>query len=73
MANRRKQIEALQKKASEFAEEIEVLKSELEDAFENMPESLRYNSEQSQTMEDRIEFLDQIISELTNFAEGEPA
>lgn len=68
MANRRKQIEAIQKKAGQFAEEVEVLKEELEESFENMPESLQY-SERGERMQERIELLDTWLANLSEMAE----
>lgn len=68
MANRRQQIEALQKKAEELAGEVRDLHSELEDALENMPESLQYgpNGERAQ---ERIDLLDTWAGSLEEIAE----
>lgn len=68
MANRRKQIEAIQKKAADFAEEVEQLKDELEESFENMPESLQYSTN-GERMQERIDLLDTWLSNLTEMAE----
>jgi hypothetical protein len=68
MANRRKQIEAIQKRASDFAEEVELLKEEMEEALGNMPESLQY-SERGEQMQERIDLLDTWTSELNGMAE----
>lgn len=70
MANRRKQIEAVQKRAAQFAEDIEVLKTDLEESLENMPESLQ-NSERAERMQERIDLLDSWMLELNTIAEEE--
>lgn len=68
MANRRKQIEAVQKRAADFAQEVELLKEEMEEALENMPESLQY-SERGEKMQERIDLLDAWALELNTMAE----
>lgn len=68
MANRRKQIEALQKKAADLAEEVEAVKDDMETALENMPESLQYGQRGSE-MQERIDLLDTFTDSLTEFAE----
>lgn len=68
MANRRKQIEAIQKKAADFAEEVEQLKDELEESFENMPEGLQYSTN-GERMQERIDLLDTWLSNLNEMAE----
>lgn len=70
MANRRKQIEAIQKKAAEFATEVEQLKDELEESFENMPESLQY-APNGEKMQERIDLLDTWLMNLNEMAEEE--
>lgn len=68
MANRRKQIEAIQKRAEDFAADVEALKEELEESYENMPESLQY-SPNGEKMQERIDLLDTWLSNLTEMAE----
>lgn len=68
MANRRKQIEALQAKASELADEFEALKDDMETSLENMPESLQYG-ERGQAMQERIDWLDTSTDTLNEIAE----
>lgn len=68
MANRRKQIEAVQKRAAEFAEEVEMLKEELEESLENMPESLQYSAN-GERMQERIDLLDTWLGNLNEMAE----
>lgn len=68
MANRRKQIEAIQAKAADFAADVEALKDELEEAFENMPESLQYSTNGERAQE-RIDLLDTWLSNLNEMAE----
>lgn len=68
MANRRKQIEALQKKAADLTEEVEAVKDDMETALENMPESLQYGQRGSE-MQERIDLLDTFTDSLTEFAE----
>lgn len=63
MANRRKQIEAIQDKAAKFSEEIELLVEELEEAFENMPDSFRYG-ERGESAYARIEMLETWVDRL---------
>lgn len=68
MANRRKQIEAVQQRAADFAADIEMLKEEFEEAFENMPESLQY-SPNGERAQERIDLLDTWLNNLTEMAE----
>lgn len=72
MANRRKQIEAIQTKAGEFASEVEALKDEMEESLENMPESLQYG-ERGERMQERIDLLDTWLMSLNEMAEEEAA
>ncbi len=68
MANRRKQIEALQRKASELADEFEALHDEMEEALENMPESLQYG-ERGQAIQEKIDWLDTCTDSLNEIAD----
>lgn len=68
MANRRKQIEALQQKASELATEFEELHDDMESALENMPESLQYG-ERGQAIQEKIDWLDTCVDSLNEIAE----
>lgn len=68
MANRRKQIEAVQKRAADFAADVEELKDEMETALENMPESLQY-SERGERMQERIDLLDTWLMNLNEMAD----
>lgn len=68
MANRRKQIQAVQQRAADFAADVEMLKEELEESLENMPESLQY-SERGERMQERIDLLDTWLMNLNEMAE----
>lgn len=68
MANRRKQIEAVQKRAADFAADVEALKEELEESLENMPESLQYSTN-GERMQERIDLLDTWLMNLNEMAE----
>lgn len=68
MANRRKQIEALQQKASALADEFEALKDDMETSLENMPESLQFG-ERGQAMQEKIDWLDTSTDTLNEIAE----
>lgn len=70
MANRRKQIQAVQQRAADFAADVEMLKEELEESLENMPESLQY-SERGERMQERIDLLDTWVMNLNEMAEEE--
>lgn len=71
MANRRKQIAALQLNITSCLEEAQSLLEELETAFENTPESLQY-SERGQLMQDRIETLHEWVDQLEAMTELVP-
>lgn len=72
MANRRKQIEAVQKRAADFAQDVEMLKEELEESLENMPESLQYSAN-GEKMQERIDMLDNWLMALNDMAEEDIA
>jgi predicted RNase H-like nuclease (RuvC/YqgF family) len=68
MANRRKQIQAVQQRAADFAADVEMLKEELEESLENMPESLQYSAN-GERMQERIDLLDTWLMNLNEMAE----
>lgn len=70
MANRRKQIEALQKKASELSDEMDALAIEMQESLDNMPESLQ-QGDRGETMQERIDAVETVRDALTDFAEEE--
>ena len=70
MANRKKQIQAIQEKARDLFDELDSLIDELEEAWENMPENLQY-SERGERMQERINVLDGWRGELEAIAEEE--
>jgi hypothetical protein len=67
--SRIKQMEKIQAKAAKLAEEVEALKDEFEEAFENMPENLQYNSEKGERAQERINVLDTWQMALDEIAE----
>jgi hypothetical protein len=66
--SRIQQMEAIQTKAAELAAEVELLKDEFEEAFDNMPESLQ-GSEKGERAQDRIGVLENWHGELEAIAE----
>ena len=68
--SRIKQMQSIQAKAQKLAEEVEQLKDEFEEAFENMPENLQY-SEKGERAQERINVLDSWLGELDCIAEEE--
>lgn len=68
MANRRKQIEAIQKKASELSDELQTLIDELETAYDNMPLSIQESSK-GETAQERIDRLNGWQDSLDEIAE----
>lgn len=70
MANRRKQIEAIQAKASELSDELDILVMDLQESFDNTPESIQ-NSERGETMQERIDTLTEWRDQLSDMAEAE--
>jgi uncharacterized coiled-coil DUF342 family protein len=54
MANRKKQIEAIQQKASDFSDEIDALIDEMQDSYDNMPEGIQ-SSSRGDLMQERID------------------
>lgn len=69
MVNRAKQLEAFQKKVAELLEEGQAIHDELEEALENMPEGIRYNSERGQQAEDRLEIVAGWVDALEDISE----
>lgn len=68
--NRRQQIEAVQAKIQEAADELEGLIAELQTAFDNTPEGLQA-SERGAAMEARIDTLQEWHDQLTEMTEAE--
>lgn len=68
MANRRKQIEAIQKKAAALAEEVDLLIDELEEALENMPDNIR-DGQRGDIAQERIDLLQALSDALTEMAD----
>lgn len=54
---RRKAIERISEKLEELQEEIQMLKDEEEEAYDNLPESLQ-DGEKGEAMQEAIEYLD---------------
>ncbi len=70
MANRKKQIEALQVKAQALSEDVDALLDELQQAYDNMPESLQ-DSERGEKMDQRIDTLTDWRNSLQDMAEAD--
>lgn len=69
MANRRKQLDEIQKRAGEFCEFVTGIRDEIEEAYNNMPESLK-DSQRGQVAQERIDTLGEWIDYLDEM--GEP-
>ncbi len=69
MANRRRQIEAIQKKAEALADELEILRDEMQEAYDNLPDSFK-DGVNGQLMYDRIDTLTEWLDNLQTM--GEP-
>lgn len=67
MANRKKQIEFLQKKAAELSAEAEALKDEIDESLTNLPDNLQ-DSRTAEVMQERIDALDAVVDALDDFA-----
>lgn len=50
-------------------EELETIKDEEQEAFDNLPESIQYG-ERGETMEENVDELDSIITDLENVIES---
>ncbi len=59
-SNRRKQIEKIFEKLSELSEQIEAIKDDEQEAFDNIPESLK-DGERAQESEASIDLLDEAM------------
>lgn len=70
MANRKQQIAKLQEKAQNLHDDVDELISELEEALENMPESIQYG-EKGERAQERIDMLINWRDELFAIAEEE--
>jgi len=60
---RRKEIQLILDKILDLKEDIEAVKSDEENAFENVPESLQ-ETERAQTMQSTIDNLENVVSSL---------
>lgn len=65
--SRKSQIAALQRKASELAQEVDELVDELEEALENMPESIQFG-DRGQVAQERIDALAEWRDNLNDMA-----
>lgn len=62
-AQRRKAIDAITDKLLELKEELESLRDEEQECYDNLPESLQY-SERGEAMEENVSDLDEACDEL---------
>ncbi len=62
---RRKRLENVVEVLTAQMEELEYIKDEEQDAFDNLPEGIQC-SEKGETMEENIDDLDSVISDLEN-------
>lgn len=69
MANRRKQLDEIQKRAGELCEFVTGIRDDMEAAYDNMPESLK-DSDRGIRAQERIETLGEWIDYLDEM--GEP-
>lgn len=68
-AKRRKELEKISALIEDAKSQLEALKDEEQEAFDNMPESLQY-SEKGERMEEIISYLDDSFSELESAIEN---
>lgn len=68
-AKRRKELEKVIALIEEAKNQLEALKEEEQEAFDNMPEGLQY-SEKGERMEEVISYLDDAFSELESSIEN---
>ena len=66
---RRKQLEKVVEVLTAQMEELEAIKDEEQEAFDNLPESIQYG-ERGETMEENVDELDSIITDLENVIES---
>ncbi len=66
---RRKQLEKVVEVLTAQMEELETIKDEEQEAFDNLPESIQYG-ERGETMEENVDELDSIITDLENVIES---
>ncbi len=66
---RRKQIQDIYDKLEEFRDEIEQVKNDEEEAYENMPDSLKYG-ERGESMESAIDILDSAYGDVDSAIMG---
>ena len=65
---RRKRIDAVIAKLDEPSEELEALKEEEEEAYDNLPESLQ-ESERGEVMQEAIDNLDEAVNNIADTIE----
>lgn len=65
---RRKRIDAVMSKLKKLTAELEAIKKEEEEAFDNLPESLQ-ETERGEAMQEAIDNLDEAISNLADATE----
>lgn len=70
MANRKKQIEAVQHDVEIVAANLEALIEELQEAYDNMPESIQMG-ERGDTAQDRIQTLETWLENLNDIVQEE--
>lgn len=68
-AKRRKELEKVIALIEDAKSQLEILKDEEQEAFDNMPESLKY-SEKGEKMEEAINYLDDSSNELESVIEN---
>lgn len=68
-AKRRKELEKVIALIEDAKSQLEILKDEEQEAFDNMPESLQY-SEKGEKMEEAINYLDDSSNELESVIEN---
>lgn len=66
---RRKEIQALINSLEEIKYQIEELKEQEEEAFDNLPESIQY-SEKGEAMESAIDYLDSAALDIENVTDN---
>ena len=66
---RRKQLDKVVEVLTAQMEELETIKDEEQEAFDNLPESIQYG-ERGETMEENVDELDSIITDLENVIES---
>lgn len=67
--DRRKRLEKIVATLQDAMAELEYIKDEEQEAFDNLPESLQY-SEKGETMEEYVDDIDSVISDLDSLIES---